>query len=277
MFTFVLFFTILGAILGSFLHVVSLRLRTGVSFIKGSSRCLSCGTKLSWYELIPLFSWILQKGRCRHCSSPIPKEVFFAELLTSFLFFFISGRYLFIEKIRQNFSFQSYFLVTLLFLFLSSVFIIIFFYDLRHKIIPDELFYIALFVSLFAFFFFSFDKYGVYQYVGFHFSFLDFLRIFLIPLFFFFIWFFSKGKYIGFGDIKFMVLISLLFPFSYALSTIFLSFWIATFVVFFAFFLRLDYFAARKRKSIMKEEIPFAPFLILATWITTVTGFNVFC
>src|SRR3989344_606823 len=59
-----------GAIIGSFLNVVSLRFNTGVG-IGGRSKCMSCGTGLTWKELIPLVSFAAQKGSCRKCKSKI--------------------------------------------------------------------------------------------------------------------------------------------------------------------------------------------------------------
>jgi len=53
---------ILGMLVGSFLNVVALRFNTGKS-LGGRSGCFSCGNQLSWKELIPVFSWILQRGR----------------------------------------------------------------------------------------------------------------------------------------------------------------------------------------------------------------------
>ena len=58
------FVFIFGLILGSFFNVVLLRKNTGESAVKGGSRCFSCGKKLSWFELIPILSFIIQRGKC---------------------------------------------------------------------------------------------------------------------------------------------------------------------------------------------------------------------
>ena len=72
-----------GAVMGSFLNCMAYRLAHNESFIKGKSRCPKCGHELKACELIPVFSWLFQKGRCRVCKEKISaryplSEVFFA-------------------------------------------------------------------------------------------------------------------------------------------------------------------------------------------------------
>ena len=77
---------ILGLIIGSFLNVVIMRLNTGESMIKDGSRCFSCGKNLKWYELVPVFSFIAQRGRCRECGSRISWQYPIVELITGVVF-----------------------------------------------------------------------------------------------------------------------------------------------------------------------------------------------
>jgi leader peptidase (prepilin peptidase) / N-methyltransferase len=62
---------ILGAIVGSFLNVVAYRLPRGESLAHPPSRCPSCGKAIKPYDNIPVLSWLLLRGRCRHCKEPI--------------------------------------------------------------------------------------------------------------------------------------------------------------------------------------------------------------
>lgn len=62
---------ILGTCVGSFLNVVAWRLPREESVLWPSSHCPRCGTTLSWFENIPVLSWALLRGRCRHCQAPI--------------------------------------------------------------------------------------------------------------------------------------------------------------------------------------------------------------
>ncbi|MEB3264672.1 MAG: prepilin peptidase [Synechococcus sp.] len=77
---------LLGACLGSFLNVVAWRLPRQESVVHPGSHCPRCGTALSWAENIPVLSWLLQRGRCRHCQAPIALRYPAVELLTAGLF-----------------------------------------------------------------------------------------------------------------------------------------------------------------------------------------------
>ena len=59
--------TVLGLCVGSFLNVLIYRIPKGEEFVKTPSHCMTCGHNLSWYENIPLISWLLQGGKCRAC------------------------------------------------------------------------------------------------------------------------------------------------------------------------------------------------------------------
>ncbi|MBR4798730.1 MAG: prepilin peptidase [Clostridia bacterium] len=72
---------ILGACTGSFLNCAAWRISRGEPFIKGRSRCPACGHTLSLPDLVPVFSWIFLRGKCRHCKARIPARYLVAELL----------------------------------------------------------------------------------------------------------------------------------------------------------------------------------------------------
>jgi leader peptidase (prepilin peptidase)/N-methyltransferase len=65
---------IYGIVFGSFLNVVIFRVPKHESIVRGQSHCMTCGHKLSWYELIPVFSYIFQRGRCRSCGEKISPQ-----------------------------------------------------------------------------------------------------------------------------------------------------------------------------------------------------------
>ncbi|GGF06789.1 type 4 prepilin-like proteins leader peptide-processing enzyme [Halobacillus andaensis] len=126
---------LIGLILGSFYNVVGLRVPKGELFKQERSYCPNCHQSLRWYELIPIFSYILQKGRCLHCQQKISPLYPLMELFSGLSF---SYSY-------WVFGFQPSLILALL---LLSMFHIIIVSDLRYMVIPDKvlLFFTVLFV-----------------------------------------------------------------------------------------------------------------------------------
>src|SRR5439155_576875 len=75
-----------GAVAGSFLNVIIYRLPLGKSVVWPSSACPHCGRELSWYENIPVTSWLALRARCRTCRAPISARYPFVEALTALMF-----------------------------------------------------------------------------------------------------------------------------------------------------------------------------------------------
>jgi leader peptidase (prepilin peptidase)/N-methyltransferase len=74
-----------GLALGSFLNVVAARVPLGRSVVYPASACMSCGAQLAWYDNVPLVSWLVLRGRCRHCGTSIPWKYPLVELVTALL------------------------------------------------------------------------------------------------------------------------------------------------------------------------------------------------
>lgn len=120
-----IFFFILGAIVGSFLNVVILRLpNDGESIAFPPSHCPKCKTQLRWFENIPLISYLVLRGKCGHCRTPISLQYPFVEfsmaVLSTTLFY----------NFGLSLATGGYFL-------LCAAFLVIIFIDIRHQIIPD--------------------------------------------------------------------------------------------------------------------------------------------
>lgn len=81
-----LFVTALGAIVGSFLNVLVYRLPRGLNVVRPASACPACDTKLSWRDNVPIVGWLLLRGRCRYCKTPISAEYPLVELAVALLF-----------------------------------------------------------------------------------------------------------------------------------------------------------------------------------------------
>ncbi len=271
-------FGILGLLFGSFLDVVALRFNTGKS-LNGRSQCFSCAHTLSWYELIPVVSWTIQRGRCRNCSSRIPPHIL-TELAGGIVFAGIAMRGVLSAGLTAlEIMNVPYMLATAYLLTLSCILFVILFYDIRHKIIPDRLsltFGILAFVGMF---FFGFQG-GVFTFVGFHIPQLwHMLAGVLVPLPFVILWLISKGSWIGLGDPKLMVGIAFVLGLSQGFSSVLLAFWIGTLFALSVWIVNLilkKQLLHQGKHSIMKSEVPFAPFLIIAFWVTLIINVNFF-
>ncbi len=261
---------VLGAIVGSFLNVVILRYNTGLPIFspRGRSQCFSCGKPLSAGELVPIFSFFYLRGRCRGCGSKISWQYPMVESITGliFLFIFLKNQYFFYD------STLHFFIITAIQFAIWTTLIVITFYDLKHKIIPNELVYaftILSFISaIIGPIFFSTGLYVINLLAG---------PIFF--LFFFLLWFFSKGKWVGFGDAKLSLGIGFLLGLGAGLSALVLAFWIGAAVSiliilsgkipqrFFEKAIKNPELRMTLKNLTMKSEIPFAPFLVLGTLI----------
>ena len=80
------FAAVIGACIGSFLNVVIYRLPLGQSLVSPPSRCPKCDTRLNWYDNIPVFGWLLLRGRCRQCRNAISIQYPIVEAITALLF-----------------------------------------------------------------------------------------------------------------------------------------------------------------------------------------------
>ena len=258
---------IFGAIIGSFLNVVILRYNNGI-FKKSRSECFSCSHPLSFLDLVPILSFFFLEGRCRYCKSAISVQYPLVEFLTALTF---ASTYLKLGEI--NFELFFYFIVW-------SLLIIIFIYDLRHKIIPNEIVYTLITISLLKVaYFFVINKIGL----GEIFSFDDFSLNHTILLLsgpitaspFAFLWLISRGKWMGFGDAKLALFLGWFFGFWGAISAVILAFWIGAVVGFLLIlFSKIELLSQKFKSFTIKSEIPFAPFLIIGFAIVFFADLN---
>ncbi len=247
-----------GLIIGSFVNV--LILRHGVKSIFGRSACSSCHRTLEWYELIPVFSWLVLRGKCRTCRAKISIQYPAVELLTAAGFFAIGMAVL---------PIFSQFLGAAIIALLIAIAI----YDLYHTVIPDAWSYSFAALSLA----FSVSM-GLADWwlaaAG---------PLIALPLFL--LWLVSHGRWMGLGDAKLALGIGWLLGLLGGYVVLSLAFTLGAFVgVFILIPLPLVIAAlARPRRArpshagithsesvpafTMKSEIPFGPFLICALFI----------
>ncbi len=251
----------MGTIIGSFLNVVIYRFNTGMTIVKGRSICMTCNRNLRWYELIPVFSFLIQSGKCRRCASSISHQYPLVELVTGIIFALIAYKFLPI----LYFSNAMFLFFIVLYMFIFSLLIVISVYDLRHKIIPDRLVAVFIIVSFLSIFINS-SPFGSLFAVP---NYTALIAGPVLALPFALLWLFSKGRLMGLGDGKLVLGIGWLLGLSSGIAMVILSFWIGTVISLIVMFLS-------KNKMSMKSEIPFAPFLIASALVVFLFELDIF-
>ncbi len=124
--SFSLLFFILGSLVGSFLNVCIVRMPKEKSVVTPRSHCVHCQKLIAWYDNVPFFSFLILRGRCRHCSKKISFRYFLVELFTAsaFVLFY------------QHFGLQ---IILWPYLIMLAGLIVATFVDIEHRIIPDEI------------------------------------------------------------------------------------------------------------------------------------------
>ena len=122
----IVFVILMGALWGSFANVCIYRLPKGQDVVSGRSNCPKCKKKIVWNDNIPIISYFLLAGKCRKCKKKISSQYSLVEFISIFSFFSIYYLY-------------GITLTTLLLMILSLSFIVIFFIDLKHFIIPNSI------------------------------------------------------------------------------------------------------------------------------------------
>ena len=240
---FTIVFFLFGLIFGSFYNVVGLRLCKGESIAFPPSHCTSCNHRLKPYELIPVFSYIFLKGRCKKCKEKISIMYPFIELSTGILFA--------VSYYKYGFSVDL-----ILSILLSSLFMIIVVTDLNYYIIPDSII-VTFGVLIFVY---NILKRGILSACTYAvFGLMMFLLMFLLmklgnALF--------KEESLGGGDIKLMGILGMINKPLVSVLSLSLS-------AFIALPCSLYLYLSKKDKV-----IPFGPFLVVGAIIIMLLGID---
>ncbi len=230
----------LGLIIGSFIGALTYRLPRGISIVsgyQGRSICPRCKGIIEWYDNIPIISFLLLKGKCRNCK----EKISFREPLIE-----LGGGILF------SLSFFNTLFPTYIYLILISILFAIAIIDIENQIIPDELVWLGLGVLIFWYLISNNNSLYLYLLTGAASS------IFLL-----FVNLATKGKGMGFGDVKLALLIGS------ALSPKLSFIW---FLVSFIVGSILGILLIVIGKANMKAKVPFAPFLIIGFLVVSFFG-----
>lgn len=235
-----IFYTFFGLILGSFANVVILREESGET-LGGRSHCGSCGRTLAWYELFPVLSYVLLRGACRTCAACISPQYPLVELVTAagVLIVGLAPISLFLKVLG---------IASVLLLVCIAV------YDLRTTYIPDR--WVYAFGAL-AFVYGLSSVQGGENAIG---LFLIAGPLVSLPLFL--LWFFSAGKWMGFGDVKLVLGFGWLVGSVLGYVALGLAFVLGAAVG--LILIGISRLGKRGTALTMKSEVPFGPFLIVA-------------
>lgn len=223
---------LIGICIGSFLGVLGERLPHGEDVIWGRSHCDVCRKTLSWYELIPLLSFAIQRGRCRHCGKALSLRYPAIELATGVLWAVTAyGSPPTLTGLGAN-------------LLVGSSLLVIFIADMGYQIIPDSMLVTATIGIL--------GRWAPGR--------IDIAQAFWAGIgaaaFLLFLWIVTRGAGIGLGDVKLVLVMGLLLGFPGVLFALYIAFLTGAGV---------GVILIMRRKKSLKSKIAFGPFLLLGT------------
>lgn len=248
-----------GLVVGSFLNVLIYRMTMGEDWVRGRSRCDHCHKQIAWYDNIPLLSYLLLRGQCRHCHQKIAVQHLALELMTGFLFvwwYAIGFAFFKLTTVPQQVIQPAFWLIV------GILLLIIFMADWLYQIIPD---FANIGLGLLAL------GYRVYLTSTGVMRFEDLMGSVAVGLglmgFLGFLWWITKGKGMGFGDVKFALVMGLLLGWPRGMIAMFLAFILGAMVGVILLLVKIKK---------LKERIAFGPFLVLGTAIALVWGNQLF-
>ncbi|MCX7928288.1 MAG: prepilin peptidase [Patescibacteria group bacterium] len=241
---------ILGSCFGSFISVLTSRLPKGEDFVFKPSYCPQCKQKLIWKHNIPLLGFLLLRGRCAFCHKRISYRYFLLEIVTGALFVFASFYLKFCQdtSLLCNKSGYEHFISLLSLFVIITILVSIFLIDYDYMIIPDELVFFLLGVSILLLILFN---------NGFLYSYL--FSGFLASNFLLLLHFVTGGRGMGLGDVKLSLPVGIILGLNGTIYWLMVSFVVGG--IFSAFLL-----FAKKIK--LRSKIAFGPFLVIGFFIT---------
>lgn len=267
-FYFLLF--VFGLIVGSFLNVISLRYQPGQKIseiVGGRSRCPICLKTLAWYELIPVFSFFLQGGKCRHCGHRLSLQYPIVEIFSGLIFSMV-------PYYLNNFQF----IISLIWVLIFCLLLLLSIIDFRQSIIPNQinlsLGILGLILIFVNHYYNKFDYlsssflghyaaiFGLRENIWINYAFASLAGMIIFGL----VIILSKGKAMGWGDFKLIGALGLIFGWPDILMVIFSAFIIGAVV-------SIVFLVGKKKK--MKDAIPFGPFLAIGATITFFFGYQI--
>lgn len=246
-----------GAVIGSFLNVVILRLPDGRR-LSGRSHCGSCRHILGALDLAPMLSYIFLRGRCRFCKAKISPRYFIVEAAAGVLF---AAAFYFLKPE----SLPAVLLLLKYWLFLAAL-VAVFVVDLEHFLILDQVVLPVSLLMLGLNMVLDFSSKTTILSLSGHFT-SGLMGAGFLWLLFFSVWFLSSGKWLGFGDVKLAVMLGLALGWPLTFAGLMLAVMLggATSVFLLVF-----------SSKTLKSQIPFGTFLALGATLALFFGNQIF-
>lgn len=249
------YFAVVGVVIGSFLNVCIYRIPKEENIAYPPSHCGSCGKRLKAFDLVPVFSWLFLKGKCRYCGSKISPRYAVVELLTGLTF----------ALLFNTFGISVDLLASA---FLMSILIAVFFIDLDHRIIPDELVVTGLVAGTIIIIYNVFFPMQIYRGGQWWDPILGMIAgsgtLMVIGLIGMIIY--KTDEAMGGGDIKIFAPIGIFLGWKMTFLALLISVVLAGIISFILIVLKV-----KDRRS----TIPFGPFIVMGTFITYLYGWDV--
>ena len=187
-----------GIVIGSFLNVCIFRIPNHETVVTERSHCMSCGYQLSWYDMVPVFSWLCLGGKCRKCKTPISPQYPIVEAVNGILYMVV-------------FAVNGFSLESILYCLFVSALLVLSVIDWRTYEIPIG---INIFILVLGILHTALDYSNWLTYV---------IGFFSVSLFLFLLLWISKGRAIGGGDVKLMAVAGLLLGWKLAILAFFIG------------------------------------------------------
>lgn len=229
------FVFLIGLFIGSFLNVLAGRLPIGESVLWGRSHCDFCKKTLRWYELIPVFSYSVQRGRCLRCHKRLSVQYPLSEFITGLGLVYLYQSY--------SYALPVFFSLSLVF----SALFVIFLSDFHTQIIPDSMIVVGLIGTLC--YYLAQGTFITQLPQSLVWGGLSFFGFYLL-------WAATRGRGMGFGDVKVSFLLGVFLGFPLVIIALYIAFLTGAIV---------GVILMMNGKKSWKSKIAFGPFLVFGT------------
>jgi leader peptidase (prepilin peptidase)/N-methyltransferase len=254
----IIIFYIGGLLVGSFLNVLARRLRSAEKIFLDRSKCPHCSGLIRWYDNIPVLSFLILKAKCRDCKKEISASYPLIEILTGTVFALVAWKFFAVGN-------PETWVATLYYLVAASALIAILIYDYLYMEVPGVILWSAIFLAVVFNLWADWASVSSISSLGglgmlgsWGSSFSGNLGALAAFIFFFALSAFSRETWMGMGDAYLAILLGLFLGAQAVILAIFASFTLGAVY---------GIILIAKKKKNLKSAVPFAPFLVLGTFI----------